>query len=249
MKADEFRRRAFAMPPHSPSFPPGPYRFVGREYMTIAYPSDVAVIKRIVPEPLEPIESVVRLEFVRMPDSTGFGAYHGVAQKIAVRFRGEVGSYVRLMFLDTHPPIAGGRELWGFPQKLALPQLAVERDTLVGKLDFGPVRVATGTMGYKHLTVDLDELAKRAAEPVFLLKIIPHVDGSARICELVRVGQSDIRVHGAWTAPASVALHPHALAPVADLPVMGPASGLHHSVDCTLDLGTVVHDYLAAKKN
>jgi acetoacetate decarboxylase len=249
MKADEFRRRAFAMPPHSPSFPPGPYRFVGREYMTIAYPSDVAVIKRIVPEPLEPIESVVRLEFVRMPDSTGFGAYHGVAQKIAVRFRGEVGSYVRLMFLDTHPPIAGGRELWGFPQKLALPHLAVERDTLVGKLDFGPVRVATGTMGYKHSTVDIAELAKRAAEPVFLLKIIPHVDGSARICELVRVGQSDIRVHGAWTAPASVALHPHALAPIADLPVMGPASGLHHSVDCTLDLGTVVHDYLAAKKN
>ena len=75
MKADEFRRRAFAMPPHSPSFPPGPYRFAGREYMTIAYPSDMDAVKRIVPEPLEPIEPVVRLEFVRMPDSTGFGAY------------------------------------------------------------------------------------------------------------------------------------------------------------------------------
>jgi len=31
-----------------------------------------------------------------------------------------------------HPPIAGGRELWGFPKKLAEPKLAVETDTLVG---------------------------------------------------------------------------------------------------------------------
>ena len=54
------------------------------------------------------------------------------------------------MFLNDQPPIAGGRELWGFPKKLASPTLRTETDTLVGTLDYGTVRIATGTMGYKH---------------------------------------------------------------------------------------------------
>ena len=44
--------------------------------------------------------------------------------------RGEKGGYVHSMYLDCDPPIAGGRELWGFPKKLASPILKVEKDTL-----------------------------------------------------------------------------------------------------------------------
>jgi hypothetical protein len=36
------------------------------------------------------------------------------------------------MFLNGEGPIAGGRELWGFPKKLAQPTLRTEIDTLVG---------------------------------------------------------------------------------------------------------------------
>ena len=45
------------------------------------------------------------------------------------------------MFLDDEGPISGGRELWGFPKKLAKPTLRTEVDTLVGTLDYGPLRV------------------------------------------------------------------------------------------------------------
>jgi acetoacetate decarboxylase len=40
-------------------------------------------------------------------------------------------------------------------------------------------------------------------------------------------------------------LHPHALAPVAELPVLQVVSSLHFVADLTLDLGEVVFDYLA----
>jgi acetoacetate decarboxylase len=39
------------------------------------------------------------------------------------------------MYLNDHPPLAGGRELWGIPKKLAQPRLHTEIDTLVGTLD------------------------------------------------------------------------------------------------------------------
>jgi acetoacetate decarboxylase len=244
MIEDEVRKTAFAMPITNPSYPVGPYRFTDREYMIISYATDREALERIVPEPLEVIDAIVRYEFIRMPDSTGFGTYSGCAQVIPVRFRGETGGYTRAMFLDAHPPIAGGRELWGFPQKLARPSLNVERDTLVGTLDFGPARVAVGTMGYKHSMLP-SRLAKPLfAEPGFLLKIMPHVDGSPRICELVRYRLSDVVLKGAWSGPAALALYPHALAPVADLPVREVISCIHAIADFTLDLGTVVHDYL-----
>ena len=73
----------------------------------------------MVPEPLEVAEPVVKYEFIRMPDSTGFGDYTETGQVIPVRFKGEQGGYVHAMYLDDEAPIAGGRELWGFPKKLA----------------------------------------------------------------------------------------------------------------------------------
>ncbi len=244
MDAATIRETAFAMPLTSPGFPKGPYRFVNREYMIITYRTDRAALEKIVPEPLELADDVVKYEFIRMPDSTGFGDYTESGQVIPVRYKGKPGVYVHSMFLNDHPPIAGGREIWGFPKKLARPVLEVEIDTLVGTLDYGRIRVATGTMGYKHRTLDRDPVLSSMHEPNFLLKIIPHVDGSPRICELVRYHMSDIVLKGAWTGPAALVLYPHALAPVADLPVREVVGAAHILADLTLDLGEVVQDYL-----
>ncbi len=239
------KKTGFAMPLTNPAFPIGPYRFTNREYMIITYRTDRAALERVVPAPLEIIDDVVKYEFIRMPDSTGFGDYTESGQVIPVRHGGETGGYVHSMFLNDHPPIAGGRELWGFPKKLASPCLEVEIDTLVGTLDYGKLRIAVGTMGYKHRTLPHDTVLAGLAEPAFLLKIIPHVDGSPRICELVRYYLQDITLKGAWTGPGALELHPHALAPVADLPVREVISAAHLVADLTLGLGEVVHDYLA----
>jgi len=238
-------RDAFAMPLTSPAFPPGPYRFVGREYLIITYRTDPQALARIVPAPLVATDAVVKYEFINMPDSTGFGHYCESGQVIPVRLGDELGSYVHSMYLNDHPPIAAGRELWGFPKKLGDPELRVHKDTLIGTLDYSDVRVATGTMGFKHQRLDTAAAAAGLAAPSFLLKIIPHVDGTLRICELVRYCLTEITVKGAWSGPGALDLHAHALAPVAALPVLEVLSAVHIVADLTLPLGTVAHDYLA----
>jgi acetoacetate decarboxylase len=245
MKASEVRSRAFAMPLTSPAFPMGPYRFSNREYLILSYRTDPAKLRELVPEPLEVAAPVVNFEFIRMPDSTGFGDYTESGQVIPVTFQGRRGTYSHCMFLDDHPPIAGGRELWGFPKKLAKPTLVAEIDTLIGKLHYGSVEIAVGTMGYKHKTADLAAVKASMEAPSFLLKIIPHVDGSPRICELVEYYLTDIDLKGAWTGPAALTLSSHALAPLNELPVLEVVSATHILADLTLGLGKVVHDYLA----
>jgi acetoacetate decarboxylase len=244
MTENEVKTQAFAMPFTNPAFPCGPYRFVNREYMIITYRTDPDALRAVIPAPLEMGQPIVKYEFIRMPDSTGFGDYTESGQVLPVTFRGKPGAYSHAMYLDDEPPIAGGRELWGFPKKLASPKLSVEKDTLLGVLRYGPVPVAVGTMGYKHRTVDHAGILASLAAPNYLLKIIPHVDGTARICELVRYFCEDVSVKGAWEGPAALELFHHALAPVAQLPVLEVLSGVHIVCDLTLGLGTVVHDYL-----
>lgn len=244
MKATEVKQRAFAMPLTSPSYPRGPYRFINREFFVVTYRTDPAALRAMVPEPLLPAGDLVKFEFIRMPDSTGFGAYTESGQVIPVTYKGKPGTYQIAMYLDDESPIAGGREIWGFPKKLAKPHLRVEADTLLGTLDYGPVRIATGSMGYKHRALDAKKVLAGLQQPNYLLKIIPDVDCSPRICELVEYGLDDLVVKGAWEGPAALELHAHALAPVAALPVLEVISGAHILTDLTLGLGRVVHDYL-----
>ncbi|WP_394790166.1 acetoacetate decarboxylase [Rhodoferax sp.] len=247
MKIDDVRATAFAMPLTNPSFPRPPYRFINREYIVITYRTDPAALAAVVPEPLEVVEPIVKYEFIRMPDSTGFGDYTESGQVIPVRFNGERGGYVHSMYLDDDAPIAGGRELWGFPKKLASPKISHEGEVIVGTLDCGSLRCAVGTMGYKHKLADKDAVLKSMQDANYMLKIIPHVDGKPRILELVRYYLEDIQLKGAWTGPAALELFQHVTVDVAKLPVLEVISASHFIADLTLGMGEVVFDYLEAK--
>src|SRR5438552_1911338 len=90
----------------------------------------------------------------------------------------------------------------------------------------------------------LEVAGETVARPNFMLKIIPHVDCTPRICELVRYYMEDVTVKGAWAGPAAIQLFEHALCDVARLPVREVVSATHYVTDLTLGLGEVVFDYL-----
>jgi acetoacetate decarboxylase len=111
MTEEEIRKHAFAMPLTNPAFPPGPYRFVHREYLIITYRTDPDRLRAFLPEPLAIDGPLVSYEFIGMPDSAGFGDYTESGQVIPVALDRRPGSYTHCMFLDDESPIAGGREL------------------------------------------------------------------------------------------------------------------------------------------
>ncbi|AGK96684.1 acetoacetate decarboxylase [Clostridium pasteurianum] len=236
--------KQITMPLTAPAFPRGPYRFHNREYLNIVYRTDANTLRKIVPEPLELDEPLVRFEMMAMPDVSGLGAYTECGQVIPVSFNGKKGDYLHMMYLDNHPAIAVGRELSSYPKKLGYPKLFVDSDTLVGTLDYGKLRVLTATMGYKHESLDINEARNQICRPNYMLKIIPDYDGSPRICELVCAQITDITIHEAWTGPARLQLFDHAMAPFSDLPVKEIVSSSHILTDLTLPAPIVVYDYL-----
>ena len=61
---------------------------------------------------------------------------------------------------------------------------------------------------------------------------------------LDQVAERAAVMKGAWTGPATLELEPHALAPIAALPVREIVSANHLIADLTLGLGKVVYNYL-----
>ena len=236
-----------SMPLAGPSYPAGPYRFVNREYMVITYETDPQALAMSLPEPLEPVEySLVHFEWIKMPDSSGFGSYTESGTVIPCRFRGEDVNFVAQMFLDDDPPISAGREIWGFPKKYAHPKLEVVKDTLTGTLEYAGQLVAMGTMGYKHESMagNGERTTAMLAKTNVNLKLIPGVDGCPAICQLVRYNLTEIVIKGSWIGPGRLHLVPHVNAPVADLPVRRTVGAHHFLADLTLPYGRVLYDYL-----
>ncbi|MCQ4111519.1 acetoacetate decarboxylase [Aeromonas sp. JL9] len=239
-------RIPFGMPVRqgNPAYTEAPNKFFGREYFIITYETCPDAIQKCLPPGLKAPEPIVKYEFMRMPNTSGFGSFHESGQVIPVIYDGGPGNYVHSMFLDCHPPIAGGREIWGFPKKLAAPKIEYDGDTLLGTLDYGNVRVATGTMGLKFNQIDTRTIVTSLSEPNFLVKSIPGVDGRPAICQLVRYYMTNISVDWAFDGPVALDIFSHAMAPVNELPIKKILGGIHFVANLTLPYGDVLIDYL-----
>ena len=235
-----------SLPAAGPSYPKGPYRFVDREYMVITYETDPDIIREQLPEPLEPGERpLVHYEWIRMPDSSGFGSYTESGMVIPARIGHDEVNFVAQMYLDDDPPIVAGREIWGFPKKYAHPKLEIVKDTLTGTLAYAGQLVAMGTMGYKHESMAGNGALTTAtlAKTQVNLKLIPGADGHPEICQLVAYNLTEITVKGSWIGPGRLHLVPHVNAPVADFPVRKIVGAHHFLADVTLPFGRVLYDY------
>src|SRR5947209_13682991 len=191
-------------------------------------------MRAVVPEPLTIGEPLVKFEVMRMPNVTGLGSFSESGQVLRVEYEGQPADYLHAMYVDSLPSIASGREVSAYPKKLGAPSLYVDSDTLVGTLDYGTLRVATATMGFKHRPLAEDDARAEITAPTYALKIVPGYDRRPRILELVRSQITDITIKEAWTGPARLQLFEHALAPLADLPVREIVSASHIRVDLTL---------------
>ena len=148
----------------------------------------------------------MKYEFIRMPDSTGFGDYTESGQVIPVSLNGRRGSYTHCMFLDDE---AADRRR---PRALGLPQEAGEPEPQGREGHAGRhARLRLGARGHRHdgLQAPHADTRRRSRlamrSPNFLIKIIPHVDGTPRICELVEYHLEDIELRAPGRARLAAA--------------------------------------------
>jgi acetoacetate decarboxylase len=237
-----------SMPASAPSYQRGPFVFRRREYLIITYESFPGAIRQVLPEPLEAAPgNLAYYEWIKMPDSSGFGDYQESGSGVHALWRGEPCNFSVQMYLDDEPPIIGGREIWGFPRKYGTPRLKLVKDTLTGTLHYDREPVALGTMRYKaHSLIErLDEVTTSLARLNVNLKLLPDVTGEPKIAQLVGYNLEQIQVLDAWEGDARLFFVPHGDCRVANLPIRRIIGARHLVADFVLPYGRVLHDYLA----
>ncbi|MFH1149565.1 MAG: acetoacetate decarboxylase family protein [Actinomycetota bacterium] len=103
-------------------------KFIGAEMILGLYRTDPEVVRKILPKPLKPHTEPLVFAFVAQYPETNFGlTYNEGGLIVLATYKGELGGYCLSMPVTDDMAMVGGRELVGFPKKIA-EEISLTRD-------------------------------------------------------------------------------------------------------------------------
>ena len=232
----------FGMPGDAPLYCKPPIYYTDVEAISFAYETDEEAVLDILPEGVEinspPTASLV---FIRYPFST-LGPYMESILVLGCQWQGSPRSYIAHIVLDTDAPFAAGREIWGFPKKLARITLEKEGDLIMGTME-RPTgnRICTGVIRPETPV----EVGGAAGAPSLSLRIIPSPEEGAEpsLMELVEV-PSKSTTREAWQGPGYAEFNSAStIDPWHRIAVRQMLGAAYRRYDMVLDYGKVIKRY------
>ena len=147
-------------------------RFYGAEMLGLMFETRPEIIKRLLPPPLEPGENPTGMMFIAHYPKTNLGpGYREGALFVSCRYGDETGSYCLSMPIDDDTRMHNGRDIYGFPKKLAVIHTEREGQEVTGRVERNGVRFVEIKASLTGSLPELPELG-----PVFLFKGMPRAD-------------------------------------------------------------------------
>ncbi len=161
----------------SPAYPGPPYHYINARLFLAMFNPPEETIQDLLPVPLRPSQMpLAALMFGEMPcKETGTFMESGLLVQCVFdnpeTKEEEVGVYFAYNYVNTDTAQAAGREIWGYPRKLANISLNWRKDTITGKV------VRDKTTIYKASCKMEDEGAWIDSGPNINAKVIPSPSG------------------------------------------------------------------------
>jgi acetoacetate decarboxylase len=232
-------RLGYSMPTDAPAFQAPPYHYRNAQAISIKFETDPESALDVLPAPLELIEpAAANLSFYWYPFTT-FGPYHEAILRLYARHEGKPLTYIAQIFVDTEPPMLAGREVWGYPKKLAKIGFERDKDMVVGWLERPQgVRLATAIMRPEQPAGALSSNG-----PTTGLRIVPSAEPTDKrpaLAELI-AADTEHTIREAWAGPGSISFPDHSvLDPVDRFPVKRILKAVYMEYDIMLPAGRVI---------
>jgi acetoacetate decarboxylase len=232
-------KMGYSMPVDSPAYQAPPYHYRNAQAIAVKFETDLDAALEALPAPLQLIEpATANLSFYWYPFTT-FGPYHEVILRLYAQHEGKPLTYVQQIFVDTEPPMLAGREIWGFPKKLATIGLARDRDMIVGTLERpAGVRLASMIVRPEQPISNLP-----SSGPTTGLRIIPAAEvGATRpACAELVAADTQHTIREAWEGTGSISFPDHsALDPIDRFPVKRILKSTYMEYDIMLPAGRII---------
>jgi len=109
----------YTMPDVSPLYPELPYRYLGYRKLSVIGRADERSLRAFLPAPFELADDRFEVFFMHAPVVDGLRPYYEAGVVLSCRFRDRLGGHVTFEYVSTDDSLGAGREIWGYPKKLA----------------------------------------------------------------------------------------------------------------------------------
>ena len=229
----------YSMPADAPAYQSPPFYYRGSRVISVAFETEAEGAMDAIPALLSIREpATAALSFLQY-NWTTFGPYNEAVLSLMVEHRGRPMAYVLQIAVTSEPPMLGGREIWGFPKKLADIQFRDDRDMIFGKIE-RPVgiRLASAIVRPERP----GDTRHSSGPPPVTLRLIPSPEehGRPSCAELIET-MADVKVIEEWTGTGSVTFAEGSrLDPWNLLPVKRVLHASYTVSDMTLGFGKVI---------
>jgi acetoacetate decarboxylase len=234
-------------------YPPPPHHFRGAKRAFATYEADTRNVSSLLPPGVQPdSDPAICQAWVCWYPWSVFGEFLEAYIFVRVTMGDERYWYQPLIFTNSEPPLTAGREIWGFPKKLATMAWNMSAEQLIFTVERpAGKRIMTFTLSIDRLA-DPSELEPL---PVLSFRYLPASDRSRApaAAELVTIKPPRALHETAglgpdlWAGRASVTMDsPSQVDPWHLCAPTGRIIGAYtQTSDFSLPLGTVVKDYVA----
>jgi acetoacetate decarboxylase len=163
---------AYTVPSVSPLYPPPPYRYRDCPLMVVPFVAEPGVTRRLVPEPLTPNPDDIAYVAIGHLHNDRLGSTREAFIVVPSSDGARRGNYSVVLYLENDACVTSGREIWGWPKKLAEISFAEDTDSVRAVVRRGGAEIVrAGIEGLQDASADELDLS-----PVwFNQKIIPSV--------------------------------------------------------------------------
>lgn len=236
----------WSTPSNAPLVPRFPINYTDVRILTVAYRTDPAAIRRLLPTALEATSDVVVAHLYDMPDVQHMGAVNECNIMVGARLvdRPSVrGGFTTGLYISSDVGLAQGREIHGQPKKLGTTRITSHGDLMIGTVKRNGIRIVRATTPYKQAEGSLESALSHFDFRTNLnLKVVRNIDGTPGLSQITSRRLENIRVHEIWRGRATVELQANAQAPVHDLPVFESLDAHYWRADFSLVNGIIELD-------
>lgn len=233
------KNAGYSMPADAAAYQRPPFYYRDTRSISVAFETDADAALEALPAPLslgEPATAILSFYEYRW---TTFGPYNEAILSLMVGHKGRPMNYIMHIAVTTEPPMLAGREIWGFPKKLAQIEFKSDRDMIFGTLERpAGIRLASAIVRPERPA----DNGHSAAVPPVSMRLIPSAEENGRpSCAEIIETNAAIKVHEAWTGVGSIAFAESSqLDPWNRLPVKRIIQANYVRSEMTLGFGRVI---------
>jgi acetoacetate decarboxylase len=229
----------YSMPADAAAYQRPPFYYRNTRSISVAFETDLEAALEALPAPLALSEPATAILSFYEYQWTTFGPYNEAILSILVEHKGRPLNYIMHIAVTTEPPMLAGREIWGFPKKLAQIEFKHDRDMIYGTLERpAGIRLASAIVRPERPA----DNGRSAGPPPVSMRLIPSAEehGRPSCAELIET-TAEVRVIEAWTGVGSIAFAESSrLDPWNRLPVKRVLQASYVLSEMTLGFGKVI---------